>query len=119
MSSGTYLDTIPNANGCDSVMLVTVTVNGAATSSISSIVCESYTVPSGDETYTSSGVYTDTVPAASGCDSIITVNLTVNLNASNVLTMSACGQYTVPSGDGLHTDSAVTLGGTDHGEAEL
>lgn len=38
--------------------------------------CGSYTVPSGDETYTSPGTYTDTIPNHMGCDSIITIHLT-------------------------------------------
>lgn len=40
--------------------------------------CGSYTVPSGDETYTSSGVYEDTLySVAATCDSIITIDLTI------------------------------------------
>lgn len=38
----------------------------------------SYTVPSGDETYTLSGIYYDTIPNSCGADSIITINLTIN-----------------------------------------
>ncbi len=48
------------------------------TNSISPTVCGTYTVPSGDETYTSSGTYMDTIPNSTGCDSILTINLTVN-----------------------------------------
>ena len=40
--------------------------------------CISYTSPSGNYAWTESGIYTDTVPNADGCDSIITINLTVN-----------------------------------------
>ena len=40
--------------------------------------CDSYTVPSGDETYTESGTYYDTIPNAAGCDSIITIHLTID-----------------------------------------
>lgn len=46
-------------------------------SAITITACDIYTVPSGDETYTSSGSYSDTIPNAAGCDSIITINLTV------------------------------------------
>jgi hypothetical protein len=45
--------------------------------SISPIVCATYTVPSGDETYTASGTYYDTIPNAALCDSLLTINLTV------------------------------------------
>ncbi len=40
--------------------------------------CISYVSPSGNYVWTESGVYTDTIANADGCDSIITINLTVN-----------------------------------------
>jgi hypothetical protein len=39
--------------------------------------CGTFTVPSGHETYTTSGTYTDTIPNVSACDSVMTFNLTV------------------------------------------
>jgi hypothetical protein len=49
--------------------------NTASTQTLTS--CGSFTVPSGHETYTTSGTYTDTIPNFSTCDSVITFNLTV------------------------------------------
>ncbi|MGV6860596.1 MAG: T9SS type A sorting domain-containing protein [Putridiphycobacter sp.] len=40
--------------------------------------CGDYTSPSGNYTYSTSGVYSDTLTNAVMCDSIITINLTVN-----------------------------------------
>ncbi len=40
--------------------------------------CDSYTSPSGNYTWTQSGTYMDTIPNAAGCDSVITINLTIN-----------------------------------------
>ncbi len=42
--------------------------------------CTSYTVPSGDETHTASGTYYDTIPNAAGCDSLLTINLTIGVS---------------------------------------
>jgi len=50
---------------------------GNVQDSLSATECFSYTSPSG-ETYTSSGIYTDTIPTAFGCDSILTIDLTIN-----------------------------------------
>jgi len=47
------------------------------TSSVSFTACKSYTAPDGN-IYTSSGIITATIPNAEGCDSIITINLTIN-----------------------------------------
>ncbi len=44
---------------------------------ISPVACNSYTVPSGDETYTTSGIFMDTIPNTGCGDSIITINLTI------------------------------------------
>ncbi len=49
-----------------------------STSEISITACQAYTVPSGEVTYTESGIYVDEIPNAAGCgDSIITINLTI------------------------------------------
>jgi len=48
-----------------------------SSSSINEVACESYLSPSGNYTWTTSGIYTDTIANAGGCDSIITVDLTV------------------------------------------
>lgn len=40
--------------------------------------CDGYTVPSGDETYFETGIYNDTLDNMFGCDSLITINLTID-----------------------------------------
>ena len=77
VTSGVYHDTIPNAALCDSIITINLTIKNNTTSTISPVACGSYTVPSTDETYMVSGTYMDTIPNAAGCDSIITINLTI------------------------------------------
>lgn len=57
------------------------------TSTISPTACKSYTSPSGNYIWTTSNTYTDTILNASNCDSIITVNLTIN-NADTSVTLT-------------------------------
>jgi hypothetical protein len=104
--SGTYYDTIPNAAGCDSLLTINLIINLSTESEIDVDVCDSYTVPSGDETYTESGIYYDTIPNAVGCDSLITINLSVN-NSYSEINVTACDSYTVPSGDETYTESGT------------
>jgi uncharacterized repeat protein (TIGR03803 family) len=76
--SGEYKDTIPNAAGCDSVIFVNLTVNSRSFSEAQVSACHGYASPSGKYTWTTSGVYHDTIPNTSGCDSVITVDLQVD-----------------------------------------
>lgn len=63
-------------------------------STINKTECYSYTVPSGDETYTTSGTYNDTISNSNGCDSIITINLTIGTFALDTI-INNCGELTV------------------------
>lgn len=47
--------------------------------------CKSYTSPSGKYTWTSDGTYYDTLVNATGCDSLLTVNLTVVVPETGVI----------------------------------
>lgn len=76
-TSGIYMDTIPNAALCDSVLTINLTILQPTTNTISPSACTQYTVPSGDETYMASGTYMDTIPNSLGCDSVLTINLTI------------------------------------------
>ena len=105
-TSGIYTDTIPNTVGCDSIITIDLTVNNNTSSTISPIVCASYTTPSGNETYTASGIYTDTIPNTLGCDSIIIINLTVN-STSSTISPIVCASYTTPSGNETYTTSGI------------
>lgn len=73
-------------------------------SNISPAICESYTVPSGDETYTMSGNYVDTLVSTSGCDSIINIALTIYPTSSSSIIETACDSYTSEGGV-LYTSS--------------
>jgi hypothetical protein len=76
-TSGIYSDTIVNANGCDSIISINLTVNNSTFSNTSITSCGNYTSPSGN-IWSTSGMYTDTLQNANGCDSIISINLTIN-----------------------------------------
>ena len=60
-------------------------------------MCDSYTSPSG-KTWTTSNTYSDTIANTAGCDSVITVNLTVRNKSFATINPDVCDSYTSPSG---------------------
>lgn len=57
---------------------ITISVLSPSFSNISANACESYTSPSGQFTWTTSGTYSDTLVGIAGCDSILDIQLTVD-----------------------------------------
>jgi len=108
-SSGSYLDTISNAAGCDSIITINLSIKHNSTASINPVVCESFTSPSGNYTWTNTGIYSDTLANAVGCDSIITVNLTITHNTTATIHPVACDTYHSPSGNYTWTSSGSFL----------
>ncbi len=93
-SNITATDTLQNVNGCDSIVTLNLTIAPATTGTDVITACESYTWIDG-VTYTSSNsTATDTLQNAIGCDSIVTLNLTINAASTGVDAITACGPYT-------------------------
>lgn len=96
-ASGPYIDTVPNAAGCDSIVTLDLTINQATSSSQTVTSCGPYTWAQSGITYDSSGAYSDTILNSTGCDSIVTLNLTINTldlsvtNTSPTLTANEVG----------------------------
>lgn len=80
-------------------------------------VCEMYTGPSGAQ-FTMSGTFTDTIPNGAGCDSVITLNLTINTETLDSQMVSSCGPFMAPSGamytmTGMYVDTIPNTAGCD------
>ena len=63
-----------------------------STGSITTSLCDRYVSPSGKYSWTASGTYTDTIANKSGCDSIITINLTILPKPSSDFTVNDTNQ---------------------------
>ena len=70
-------------NGCDSLVNLNLTLNTSSSSIQNQTGLDSYTWPVNNQTYTQSGTYTAVIPNASGCDSTITLNLTLSFTGIN------------------------------------
>ena len=65
---------------------------GSTSNSLTVTDCKGYTL--NGYTYTKSGIYTQTITSSGGCDSIITLNLTINNTISADEYVSTCSAYT-------------------------
>ena len=118
-SDTTAKDTLVNAAGCDSIVSLFLTINNS-TSAIDTITaCDSYTWIDG-VTYTSSDTTAkDTLVNAAGCDSIVSLFLTINNSTSAIDTITACDSYTwidgvtYTSSDTTAKDTLVNAAGCD------
>lgn len=81
--------------------------SGPSFSSFSITACDSYTVPSGDETYSSAGTMTvmDTIPTVGGCDSIMTITLTINNSSTGIDVITACDSLVWTDGITYYADN--------------
>lgn len=110
--SGTYMDTIPSAAGCDSIITLQLTISHSSSDSLVVQECMPYTLNS--QTYTATGTYTQVLTNSEGCDSVITLQLTITpltatvINASPTLTAQPLtGNY-----QWMFCDSAIISGAT-------
>ncbi|MBL4658254.1 MAG: hypothetical protein JKX73_09660 [Flavobacteriales bacterium] len=74
-SAGSYMDTLTAANGCDSIITTTLTVNPTFATGASATICDGDSILLGGAFQTVGGNYMDTLTSVNGCDSVITTNL--------------------------------------------
>jgi hypothetical protein len=72
----TYTVSGTAANGCTNTAFVTVTVNSPSSSTLTQTACDQYVL--NGQNYTQSGTYIQVIPNSNGCDSTITLQLTLN-----------------------------------------
>jgi large repetitive protein len=125
-SNNTATFTLTNATGCDSIVNLNLIINNSSLGVDTQVACDTYTWIDGNTYTTSNNTATFALINAAGCDSIITLNLTINNIATSVDTQVSCGSYTwidgitytesnniatfiIPNGSVNGCDSIITL----------
>lgn len=119
-TSGDYTHVLTNAEGCDSIVTLHLTIQEVTCSSTSgdttAVACDAFTWYG--ESLTTSGDYTHVLTNAEGCDSIVTLHLTIRHATSGELTIEKCERYISPSGkeytnSGTFTETISNVSGCD------
>ena len=93
-NSGTYSYVTTSTLGCDSIATLNLTINNNSTATDSHTACDSFTWIDGI-TYTSSNnIATHTLINSAGCDSLVTLDLTITNSNSGTDIQIACDSYT-------------------------
>lgn len=102
-AAGSYSQVLASSNGCDSTIYLTLSVNPVLQQTIDTSILSgsNYTLPGGGVVNTA-GTYKDTLSAVSGCDSIVTTNLSVIIGVNDVVTGYACSVYPNPANEQLN-----------------
>ena len=90
-SNGTYSVTLTSSSGCDSVPILSLTVNHVVTSTTNKTICSSelpYTWNGNN--YPAAGNYSVTLTSVANCDSIATLHLFVNPVTTSTTAITIC-----------------------------
>src|SRR5690554_1273526 len=108
-------------NGCDSIVSLNLTINQPSTGTDTLTACESFTWID-NNTYTQSNntaTHTIVGGTVNGCDSVVTLDLTIKQAATGVDTQTGCKSFTwIDNNTYTHSNNTAThtiLGGADNG----
>ncbi|UTW67500.1 SBBP repeat-containing protein [bacterium SCSIO 12643] len=93
-SNNTATHTLTNVNGCDSVIILDLTIHHSNTGVDIISACDSYTWLDGNTYSSSNNTATYTLTNTNGCDSVVTLDLTIHHSNTGVDVISACDSYT-------------------------
>ena len=75
---GVYTQTLTSVNGCDSTVTLTLTVNPIYNTELTATICEGSVYTENNFNVSEAGVYTQNLTSVNGCDSIVTLTVSVN-----------------------------------------
>jgi hypothetical protein len=101
----TYTVTGTDANNCTATDQVTITINNSNTGTGVKTACDSYTWIDGNTYTTSNNTATHLLTNAAGCDSVVTLDLTINNSTTGTDVETACESFTWIDGNTYTTSN--------------
>jgi len=105
--SGFHYDTLVSSLGCDSIVHSSIAVINSRHTVINQTLCQGSTLTVGSSVYSTSGIYYDTLTAASGCDSIVETQLQILKKSYKALTAEICQGQKFYVGNHWYTNTGV------------
>jgi gliding motility-associated-like protein len=105
--AGNYTDTLKNSVGCDSIIKLKLDVLSQIKVNLKEKICFGETYKLGVKIYDTTGIYKDTLKASGGCDSIVTLDLTVNTQSISNLLESICEGKCINIGKSTYCKSGI------------
>jgi len=117
--TGTYYDTLISITGCDSIIVTELTVNPVYSINNLQTICNGGSYNFNGNSYTTEGIYYDTLVSINGCDSVIITELTVYpvYSISNPQTICNGSSYTINGNsyttEGIYYDTLASINSCD------
>jgi len=115
--TGTYLDTVIVAGQPDQIVSLTLSIHAPSAFEYADAICAGETYDFNGKLLTESGTYFDTIPNIYGCDSIVTLRLTVNQPINEEYDVAICAGSSYLFGGkeislpGQYTDTIIDVHG--------
>ena len=114
LQTDSYVLTGADTLGCVGTDTVNITVLNPTTSTQTQTALDTYTWPLNNQTYTQGGTYTATIPNAAGCDSVVTLNLTLNYTGINEPNSNSVSISPNPTSSKITVNSSLALIGKEY-----
>lgn len=117
-SGAVFADTLKSVGLCDSIIYaVTIVVRQPSSKSQTNTICQGSNYSIGSHSYTTAGVYVDTLANFVGCDSVVTTTIVVIAPLTQNIPLSGCGKVTYNGvdyfGNTTVRDTLKSVGGCD------
>jgi gliding motility-associated-like protein len=118
-NTGVYTVMTTDAQGCQTNNQLTLTVNPNLSSTVNESICQGSSISFNGQIYSTAGSFPVTLTSLTGCDSIVTLNLTVNPAPVTQLNESICSGSSFTFGNqnltqsGQYSQTLQTVAGCD------
>lgn len=106
-NNNTATFTLTNSAGCDSVVTLDLTINNSTTSTDVQTSCNSLTWIDGNTYSTSTNTPTFVLTNSVGCDSIVTLNLTISTSTKTTQNFIECQGFSITIGTNTYNTTGI------------